>query len=156
MTSAEAESPRIVTVDRPALRRRLPAARIVVGVDGSPGSRAALRWASAEAARRQAGLRIVSAWQYAGPGTAGHGVAFSPSSAAAARVQDALDLVVGLDGHPVSISCVAPRGESGEALVEQASGAQMLILGAAPEAGPGRTALYCLRFACCPVVFVCA
>jgi nucleotide-binding universal stress UspA family protein len=31
-----------------------PVARIVVGVDGSAGSAAALRWAAAEACRRQA------------------------------------------------------------------------------------------------------
>ncbi|MEE2047973.1 universal stress protein, partial [Nocardiopsis tropica] len=32
-------------------------ARVVVGIDGSDGSRAALEWAAAEAARRDAPLR---------------------------------------------------------------------------------------------------
>ncbi|GAA1452562.1 universal stress protein [Nocardiopsis tropica] len=36
-------------------------ARVVVGIDGSDGSRAALEWAAAEAARRDAPLRIVHA-----------------------------------------------------------------------------------------------
>jgi len=37
--------------------------RYVVGVDGSEGSRAALRWAAAEAARDGAELEVVHAWQ---------------------------------------------------------------------------------------------
>jgi nucleotide-binding universal stress UspA family protein len=36
--------------------------RIVVGVDGSPGSTAALRWAAAEARRRQTDLRVLTAY----------------------------------------------------------------------------------------------
>ncbi|MGH7734157.1 MAG: universal stress protein [Gemmatimonadales bacterium] len=50
---------------RPAMIMRRPVspvARVVVGVDGSAGSAAALRWAAAEACRRQTALRIVSAW----------------------------------------------------------------------------------------------
>ena len=49
---------------------------IIVGVDGSDGSRAALRWAARTAAAQGAGLRAVAAWQYpssavtpAGPAT---------------------------------------------------------------------------------------
>ena len=38
--------------------------KIVVGVDGSPGSRAALRWAHEEAQLRGATLVTVMAWQY--------------------------------------------------------------------------------------------
>ena len=38
--------------------------KIVVGVDGSDGSIAALRWASEEATLRQAALEVVAVWQY--------------------------------------------------------------------------------------------
>lgn len=125
----------------------------MVGVDGSPGSLAALRWAAAEAGRRGTALRIVSAWE-------GHDVeqrrlaAHPAASAAVARVQDALDFVVSLDDRPGSVGCVAAEGEPGKVLVEQAKGAEMLILGAVSGAGPGRTSGYCLRFAPCPVVYV--
>lgn len=37
--------------------------RIIVGVDGSAGSRRALRWAAEEARQRGATLRIVLAWE---------------------------------------------------------------------------------------------
>jgi nucleotide-binding universal stress UspA family protein len=127
--------------------------RIVVGVDGSPGSLAALRWAAAEAGRRMAALRIVSAWEDPDRDPACR--ACPPAaSLAAAVVQDALDLVVCLDGRPGSVSCVVPEGEPGKVLVEQARDGEMLILGAGADAGPGSTLRYCLRYAPCPLVFV--
>lgn len=39
-------------------------ADVVVGLDGSPHSRAALGWAAAAATARGARLRVISAWQY--------------------------------------------------------------------------------------------
>lgn len=44
---------------------------VVVGVDGSEGADLAVRWAAAEAARRQVPLRLVTAFPWA-PGEAGH------------------------------------------------------------------------------------
>ena len=44
--------------------RPFPAQRIVVGVDGSPGSDRALQWALAEAVRRRASVFAVHAWHY--------------------------------------------------------------------------------------------
>lgn len=43
-------------------------ARIVVGVDGSPGSTAAVRWAAAEARLRKAELRVLMAFHWRHPG----------------------------------------------------------------------------------------
>lgn len=135
-------------------RRRMQSVRIVVGVDGSRGSGAALRWAAAEASRRDAALRIVSAWQGDDPGTTWQAGIPDPSAAAAGRVQDALDGLVREHGCPQRISCVTPGGLPGRVLVEQAAGAELLVLGADPGAGPGRTGSYCVSFARCPVVFV--
>jgi nucleotide-binding universal stress UspA family protein len=42
------------------------AGRIVVGVDGSPGSLAALRWALSEASLRGVDVHGVGVWEYAG------------------------------------------------------------------------------------------
>jgi len=45
--------------EEPAPRPQLPAARVVVGVDGSPGSLSALEWATHEAAVRATLLDVV-------------------------------------------------------------------------------------------------
>jgi Universal stress protein family len=45
--------------------KHLPA--VVVGVDGSAGSREALQWAIAEARLREVPLRAIHAWTYAQP-----------------------------------------------------------------------------------------
>src|SRR5687768_3755460 len=44
--------------------RRAFVGRVVVGVDGSAGSRAALAWAADEARIRGATLEVVTAWSY--------------------------------------------------------------------------------------------
>jgi nucleotide-binding universal stress UspA family protein len=40
----------------------VPLRRIVVGVDGSAASQAALRWAAGEAGLRRAGLLVIHVW----------------------------------------------------------------------------------------------
>lgn len=132
-----------------------PVAWIVVGVDGSAGSAAALRWGAAEACRRQALLRIVSVWENADqPGAAHSG---DPDKIAAARVQKALARVLLQQCYPRRIACVTPRGVPGEALLNEVSDAGLLVLGAAGIAAaraPGRTGRYCLRRGRGPLVFV--
>src|SRR5215469_10705332 len=53
--------------------------KVVVGVDGSAGSRRALRWAAEEARQRDATLRVVLAWEPV------HLAAYSSASAHADR-----------------------------------------------------------------------
>ncbi|MFK4084910.1 universal stress protein [Kribbella sp. NPDC020789] len=48
----------------------VPPASIVVGYDGSPSSRIAVQWATAEASRLRAPLRIVEALNLGGPRSA--------------------------------------------------------------------------------------
>lgn len=85
-----------------------PVTRVVVGVDGSAASAAALLWAAAEALRCQAGLCIVSAWEEtAQPGTCGAG---DPARAAARLVEKALAQVLSQQRYPPRIGA-PPRGE---------------------------------------------
>src|SRR5262245_2375307 len=51
---------------------------IVVGVDGSPNSAAALRWAHAEAQRRGGRVLALYAWGFTRPGHAGGDHTFDP------------------------------------------------------------------------------
>jgi nucleotide-binding universal stress UspA family protein len=48
----------------PDVEPRPARARVVVGIDGSAGARAAVRWASREADARAAALVVVHAWDY--------------------------------------------------------------------------------------------
>lgn len=105
-----------------------PVTRVVVGVDGSAASAAALLWAAAEALRYQAGLRIVSAWEEtAHPGACR---ADHPVQAAARLVEKALAQVLSQQHYPPRIACAALQGAPGQALVSQASDTGLLVLGA--------------------------
>ncbi|MGH3263993.1 MAG: universal stress protein [Trebonia sp.] len=132
----------------------LPVTHVVVGVDGSAGSVAALYWAAAEAVRCQAGLRIVSAWQgtdQLGPITASH-----PAQAAARIVQTALIRILSRQDYPPRVACAALRGVPGEALLNQARDTGLLVLGATKDGDetPGATGRYCLRHGRGPLVLV--
>lgn len=138
------------------MRRPISAiTRVVVGVDGSSGAAAAVCWAAAEACQHQAMLRIVSAWDeldQAGPAHDG-----DPAGIAAARVQKALVRVLGRSHYPRRIACVTPRGRPGPALLAEAGGAGLLVLGVArvsPVLLAGRVNRYCLRSGHGPLVFV--
>jgi hypothetical protein len=54
---------------------------VVVGIDGSPGSAAAFRWAVA-ANLRETGLRVVHAWTFSYPPGANHAASDGIESAA--------------------------------------------------------------------------
>lgn len=130
--------------------------RVVVGVDGSAGSVAALLWAAPEARRRSAVLQIVSAWdegEAAQPGLGRLG-----SARIAARVLDrALKQVLREELRPERIACSPVKGDPGEVLLQKARGADLLVLGATAHCdsqAPGATGLYCLRHAHIPVVFI--
>ena len=105
-----------------------PVTRVVVGVDGSAASAAALLWAAAETLRYQAGLRIVSAWEETvQPGSCGTD---HPAQAAARLVEKALARVLSQQHYPRRIACAALQGTPGEALLSQARDTSLLVLGA--------------------------
>ena len=137
--------------------------RIVVGVDGSPASRAALRWALGHAEVIGAHVDTVLAWEYPHVGLAVH-----PLLAAGDVEQEAhRRLTATLDAEGVGPSCpdgmpvgaTAVLGRAGDVLVTEARGAELLVLGAhrrtfRSPAGAGSVALRCLAGADCPVVVV--
>lgn len=107
--------------------------RIVVGIDGSKGSEGALRFALAEARLRGAGLRVVCAW--ATPSAAYAGLAYVPTfdlreveeQAAAEKLQQAR-AVLG-DDPGVTVELIAVEGHPADALLSQAQGADLLVVG---------------------------
>ncbi|MGI8445741.1 MAG: universal stress protein [Streptosporangiaceae bacterium] len=139
------------------ISRRSPASRVVVGVDDSAASAAALVWAMAEASRRQAALHIVSAWEEPDPAQPDSARVGDPAQIAAARVRKALATVL-RQGHRLRrVACATPMSHPGKALLDAADGADLLVLGAnGISAGrvPGSTGLFCQRHARGPLVFV--
>jgi nucleotide-binding universal stress UspA family protein len=129
--------------------------RVVVGFDGSPGSYLALRWAAREAERRSAPLQVVSSWEKAGGSDLSP--ADEPAEVAAKRVQRALKAVL-LEGVRLErISYYTPQGPAGPALLEAATGADLLVLGTTGPEGkqsPGPVSTFCLQHAQIPIAFV--
>jgi nucleotide-binding universal stress UspA family protein len=137
---------------------------IVVGVDGSPTSRAALRWAAREAELRSCPLDVVYGWQVKGeprpPGEWG-GVA-PPIEAyqeqAQARIEAIVDEVLP-DGARCDLTVRAIHKPAGRALLSFCDGAELLVIGAKEHgrlAGwlVGSTSDDAVRNATCTVVVV--
>jgi nucleotide-binding universal stress UspA family protein len=137
---------------------------VVVGVDGSGGSRTALRFAASEAHLRGANLRVVTAWFL--PMLA-HAAGFTAgiSSSSCERDAESLSLEAIREAHKVSpdikVEALIVEDEPTAALLAAAVGAELLVVG--PE-GHGRIARYVLGLtsidsalvqqALCPVAIV--
>ncbi len=137
--------------------------RIVVGVGGSAGSFAALRWALREAGLRRARLQIVRAWEdrakrvapYA-PGASQGNAQEEDRRAEVARLEEAARSAVS-PAPPVPVAVQTSEGLAARVLLDHAAGAELLVLGSASNSTPGGigpVARACLRNAPCPVVVV--
>jgi nucleotide-binding universal stress UspA family protein len=131
---------------------------VVVGVDGSPESWAALEWAAAEARARGVALGVISAWSYdvlAQPPLSGH----SPERlrSAAAHLLEEAARKVRRPGLPVHTWLV--EGHADTTLQDVGEHAGLLVVGSR-GLGPVRGALlgsvsaHLVRHAACPVAVV--
>lgn len=96
--------------------------KIVIGFDGSDGSRTALEWAAREASLRQSPLEVVRAWT---PGE------FGTDEELSDYTQSHLEKEVAeaLSGQDVTWTAVAERGSAAKVLMERASEAKMVVVG---------------------------
>ena len=119
------------------------AERIVVGIDGSPPSEEALRWALAEARLRGAELEVVHAWEFPAVGVAPYGGVSMPvitrdelEKAAEALVRRTVRDVIGAEaGPPVSVSTVVRAGKAADVILAESKGAAMVVVGARGRGG---------------------
>ncbi len=140
--------------------------RIVVGVDGSPPSLAALRWALAEAGLRGATVEAAHVWDY--PFVA-YTPAIMPTPAfvrsdleaeARAELDQAVEeALAGQSGEGPPVKRLVVEGGAAQRLVERAMGAELLVVGHRGRGGfvdllLGSVAMQCSTHASCPVVVV--
>lgn len=135
---------------------------IVVGVSGSAASVAALRWAAAEAGRRNALLRVVRSWQVperAPYAPCGGQLRVTQLRAIARReLADAVSSIFA-SGAPANIETAFTEGCPERTLIDQSLDADLLVLGAHPAPSPsepsvGPVVRVCLGRAYCPVVVI--
>ena len=131
--------------------------RIVVGIDGSEHSKAALRWALGQARLTGASVDAVTAWRY--PVT--YGLAVVPGEfdldgdsrkALAAAVAEAGGQTPG-----VEVRQLVGEGPSAEVLLDVARDADLLVVGSRGLGGfksalLGSVSMACVLHAACPVL----
>ena len=134
--------------------------RIVVGVDGSPGSREALRWAARQAELTGAELDAVTAWQYPAffgwAPTGADGVDFTKVAD-----QTLAEALTGLFGPewPGWVRTEVIEGYPPHVLVEAARGSDLLVVGCRGHGGfadmlLGSVSTYCVHHAPGPVTVI--
>jgi nucleotide-binding universal stress UspA family protein len=138
--------------------------RIVVGVDGSDGSRAALQWAFELAQELGSELLLVSVWtpppiEIAPPfGSYPWGTDVDLSGAAEQALQGMLQSVVGDQNH-VKVKTQVASGNAAKVLIDLSQDADFLVVGSRGHGGfagllLGSVSQHVAAHASCPVVVV--
>ena len=147
-----------------ANRREASGQRIVVGVDGSDSSKAALSWAVRQAELTGASVEAVIAWHYP---VMLSGYAWVPVSAvedsdfesiSARTLSDAIAATAD-PGSRVKISTTVREGNAAQVLVDAADGADLLVVGSRGHGGfagalLGSVSQHCAHHAPCPIVII--
>lgn len=138
--------------------------RIVVGVDGSDGSAAALAHAAAQARRWGAHLEVLSVWEYPWQWTEGYNVNWAEdeewyAKRAVEQSSGLLDAVFGAGSWPDWVHLRTARGSAVTVLVEAAATADLLVVGCRGRGGfrgmlLGSVSNACVHHARCPVTVV--
>ncbi|HEY1484920.1 MAG TPA: universal stress protein [Micromonosporaceae bacterium] len=141
------------------------ARRIVVGIDGSDGSKTALAWAMTEARHTHAIVEAVTTWQ--DPVTYGYAYGWMPTvedgesiAAIMAKVLD--DAIVDVSARLEDPVTVRPRileGHASHMLLDAAAGALLLVVGSRGHSTYsgillGSVSQHCVQHPPCPVVVV--
>jgi nucleotide-binding universal stress UspA family protein len=137
--------------------------RIVVGVDGSPVSRAALRWAVDQARLTGATVDAVIAWQIPESMSRQEWAPLlvdEPRLGVLAETEltEAISEVAGQEPD-VTINPVVVRGWPAEVLLTAAEGADLLVVGSRGRGGftsalLGSVSQNCVHHATCPVLII--
>ncbi|MBK5307154.1 MAG: universal stress protein [Frankiaceae bacterium] len=131
--------------------------RVVVGIDGSPGSKKALRWACDYVDAVGGALDLVGVWtQKVTYGLPPMTMTYDPRPAHLAQLEEARS---GVLLAPERLATEVVQGAAGPALVRRARDADLLVVGARGLGGitgmlMGSVSTYCVHHATVPVVVV--
>jgi nucleotide-binding universal stress UspA family protein len=135
---------------------------ILVGVDGSRGSRKALTWAAAEAAEHGADLVVLHVWERKIMPPAGNPSV--PTGEVPDEGPDATELIQVIkeelgDDPPVLAQPRVKHGRPAEVLIEESAGANLLVVGTRGHGGfaglvLGSVSQHVAAYAQCPVTVV--
>lgn len=136
--------------------------RIVAGVDGSPSSLEALRWAVRQAELTGGTVDAVMAWQPPSAGGFAWGEVASDDTDYPGLAAKSLAEAVGQAVGPESTVRVRPlvvQGHPADALLDAAKGADLLVVGSRGRGGfasalLGSVSQHCTFHAPCPVVVI--
>jgi nucleotide-binding universal stress UspA family protein len=137
---------------------------VIVGVDGSPSSTAALAWAARYADAIGATLRAVLAWHYpsvAGLPPIGHTPEPVTSQVEQSRYE-ILDKAIASacsELPPIQVDRKVVYGHPAQALIDESSNADLLVVGSKGHGGftgmmLGSISTHCVAHATCPVTVV--
>lgn len=132
--------------------------RIVVGVDGSPASVDALRWAARQAALTGSTLEAIVSWHY----PVQYGAEFySETIDWSAVAQNALDTALAEARRDDSFACrrTVTEGHPAQVLVDASADAELLVVGSRGHGGfagllLGSVSEYVIAHAVCPVLVI--
>jgi nucleotide-binding universal stress UspA family protein len=139
--------------------------QIVVGVDGSDSSRAALAWAYDEATHHSASITVISTWHPPSmPMTPPYG-SIPPEGYVSQPKREALDLLEKLIADleernpPVDVRTVIEEGNPAHVLIERSKDADLMVVGSRGHGGfagmlLGSVSQHLVAHSDCPVVVV--
>ena len=133
--------------------------RIVVGVDGSAGSKLALQWALHMARNEHTSIDIVAAWEY--PNTLGWAAipdGYTPKDDLEKAVGQLVDEVFGPD-RPTYLQIMIRQGHPAKVLLDASTDALLLVVGSRGHGGftgllLGSVSARVAELATCPVLVV--
>ena len=136
---------------------------IVVGVDGSPGSRKALTWAAAEAADHGADLVVLNVWEHTllpPAGSVSVSERYLPDTSQR-TTDDLLQIIREELGEepPMLVQPHVKQGRPAKVLIEESANADLLVVGSLGHGGfaglvLGSVSQHVAAYANCPVTVV--